>query len=515
MRISGLATGMDTESIIRDMMKAHRLPLDKITQKKQYLEWQLDDYRSINRNLLTQSDKLFDTVQKERNYLQKTVTVSNTNAVNIRALNATADFSGTIAVHQLAKQATLQGGAITKSDLTTTYTDEEIKTLKLSELNFNTGDIKVSIQVPGETTPKDLIFTADDTISKVLSRINEETGVSAFYDAHTGRIAMTAKNSGGSEADNIIQVSGDLANHLNLTTGKGASAQEGKNAVFTFNGLRTERPSNTFQINGFEINLKQVTDPLPANQTDPVSTTNAVTFSSAPNTDKIVDSVVQFVNDYNKMIEELNAKLREPKYRNFQPLSDEQKKEMKEKEIELWEEKAKSGTLRNDPMISSMLSQLRTIMSSSVQVGDNPNDKMSLRDIGITVSTSYTDNGKLLINEDKLREAIAADPDKVYKLIGRTDKDNEKNNGIAVQYRQVLLDAQKDIRSKAGRAGDTNDAFALGRNLKDMNNQIDRFEDRLKMTEDRYWRQFTAMERAIQRANAQSAQLMSSFGGGM
>ena len=51
MRIGGLASGMDTESIIRDMMNANRIPLDKITQKKQYLEWQLDDYRSINRNL--------------------------------------------------------------------------------------------------------------------------------------------------------------------------------------------------------------------------------------------------------------------------------------------------------------------------------------------------------------------------------------------------------------------------------------------------------------------------------
>ena len=46
MRISGLASGMDTESMIRDMMNAHRIPLDKITQKKQYVEWQLDDYRS-------------------------------------------------------------------------------------------------------------------------------------------------------------------------------------------------------------------------------------------------------------------------------------------------------------------------------------------------------------------------------------------------------------------------------------------------------------------------------------
>ncbi|BAQ10209.1 flagellar hook-associated protein 2 [Bacillus sp. OxB-1] len=520
MRISGLATGMDTESIIRDMMKAHRIPLDKITQKKQYLEWQLDDYRSINRNLKSQSDKLFDTVMKQGNYLQKAVTVSNTDAVNIRALNATSDFSGTLAVHQLAKQATLQGEGITKGDNTSTYTDEEIKTLKLSELDFATGEIDISIQVPGESSPKKLTFTADDTISKVLKRINEETGVSAFYDAHTGKIAMTAKKSGGSETDNIIQVNGDLAGHLKLN-GNGAAVQKGQNAIFTFNGLQTERSSNTFQINGFEINLKQVTDPPVKNELgeDTYPTTNAITFSSAPNTDKIVDSVVQFVNDYNKMIEELNAKIREPKYRNFQPLSDEQKKEMKEKEIELWEEKAKSGTLRNDPTVSSMLSQLRTIMSSPVTIEEGPPEqKMMLSDIGISMSKSYTDNGKLTIDEDKLREAIATNPENIYKLIGRADNeatDTKDNSGIAVKYRKVLQSAESDIKKKAGSAGAVNDTFTLGRSLKDMNNQIERFEDRLKMTEDRYWRQFTAMERAIQRANAQSAQLMSSFGGGM
>ena len=71
MRISGLATGMDTETIIRDMMKAHRIPLEKITQKKQYMEWQLDDYRSINRNLRDAAYKVTDTMGRQATFLQK------------------------------------------------------------------------------------------------------------------------------------------------------------------------------------------------------------------------------------------------------------------------------------------------------------------------------------------------------------------------------------------------------------------------------------------------------------
>lgn len=98
---------MDTESIIRDMMTAHRLPLDKITQRKQYLEWQLDDYRSINRDLKSMSDNLFDTVMRQGTYLAKQVNISNENAVNIRSLSATSEFAGTLSIEKLATAATL------------------------------------------------------------------------------------------------------------------------------------------------------------------------------------------------------------------------------------------------------------------------------------------------------------------------------------------------------------------------------------------------------------------------
>ncbi len=499
MRISGLATGMDTESIIRDLMKANRIPLDKITQKKQYLEWQLDDYRSINRNLQDLTYKINDTMLRQSTFNAKTVSVSNTNAVNIKSLNSTSDFSGTIAVHQLATQATLHGSEFKKNLMT-----EQVNTTKLSDLGLDigSGEHEFKIKAPGSDEEKVVKITGNDSLGALIAQINKETDVNAFYDAHTGKIALTAKNSGVG-AITVTNVSGELAEKLGLTNG--TTSTSGQNAEFTFNGLTTERSSNTFQINGFEINLKQVTDSTSG------TTTNAVTFSSAADVDKIVDSVVQFVNDYNKMIEELNAKIREAKYRDFQPLSTEQKNDMKEKEIELWEEKAKSGTLKNDPTISSMLSKMRTIMSSSVEMSDGT--KMSLRDLGIKTSTDYLEHGKLIINEDDLRKAIAEDPQKVHELFSKSSDDDGKGGGIAVQFRDTIVASREVISQRAGTAGAVNDSFVLGRNLNDMNKQIERFEDRLKMMEDRYWRQFTAMETAIQRANAQSASLMNAFGG--
>lgn len=501
MRISGLATGMDTEQIIKDMMTANRIPLDKITQKKQYLEWQLDDYRSINRDLFSRYNNLFDTIMKEATFNVKKMNISNEDAVGIRALNATGEFSGTLEVKSLATQATLHGGSFFDANGKLKVgekevTAEEFTKAKFSELNLGSGTI--SIQAPNKEAV-DIVITENSTIDSVLKEINEKAGVSAFFDSGKGVIAISAKNTG----KGTIEISGDVGIVKNLKLSNPES-KEGKDAEFTFNGLETTRPSNTFTINGFEINLKQ-------------TTTAPVTFNSAPDTDKVVESIVKFVDDYNKLIEDLNSKIREPKYRDFQPLSDEQKKEMKEKEIELWEEKAKSGTLRNDPSISSMLTSLRSIMNSSVHVGPGKDDKMSLRDLGISTTMNYKDNGKLVIDEKKLREAISEDPNKVYQLFNKkpTDDKNPIDGGIAVQYRKVVGDTRKSIEKKAGTNDAVNDTFVLGRTLKSMDKQIERFEDRLKMTEARLWKQFTAMETAIQRANAQSASLMSALGGGM
>lgn len=496
MRISGLATGMDTEQIIKDMMKAQRLPMEKITQKKQYLEWQLDDYRAVNRQLFDFSQNIFDNLILSKNFNQKNVSISAPDYVDIKNVSSSNDFSGTLTIEQLAKNATLQGGKLNESGETITSATQ-LKDLP----NYNSEKIiKVrAINEKGELSEvKELKFSETDTIESVLKKINSETGVNAFFDEFTGKIAMTAKNSGeikGNPGAASIVIEGKLGEVLKLNTDN-AVLTNGQNAKFTFNGLETERTSNKFQINGFEITLKQADE------------NKQINFSSSPDTEKIFESVVKFVDDYNKLIEDLNKQIREPKYRSFQPLSTEQKSEMKEKEIELWEEKAKSGTLRNDPMISSLLTQMRTALSGAV-------DQQSLGSIGISTSKNYLDHGKLIIDENNLKEAIAADPSNVHKLFSfDAGKDaNKTEHGFARQLRTIVDDSQKAIAKRAGKVGDVNDTFTLGKNLNDMNKQIERFEDRLRMTEDRLWKQFTAMERAIQRSNMQSASLMNAFGG--
>ncbi|MDW0111464.1 flagellar hook-associated protein 2 [Sporosarcina aquimarina] len=480
MRVGGLASGIDTESIIKDLMKAQRIPLDKVTQKKQYFEWQLNDTRSANRDLKDFSTKLFDNMILSKNFNQKNVTVSAPDDVSIRSKGNTENFSGTINVQQLAKSATFNGG----------QEDNKNKVLD--------ADSSINIKAPGDNSPVKVLLSKGDTMKDVVKKINENSSVRSFYDEETGKIGFTAKQSG--EGSIIItegEAGGTLAADLGIAGSSDTSAK-GQDAIFNYNGMEITRSSNTFELDGMEITLKA------ANNKD-------ITFNATTDTEKVFENVKQFVDDYNKLIEDLNKKIREPKYRNFQPLSTEQKADMKEKEIELWEEKAMSGTLRGNPELTSLLTSMRTALNSSVEVDGK---QVSLSSIGITTSKDYSENGKLIIDETKLKEAISQNPENVQKLFGFEDKVNPEKSGIARLLRKEVDATQQVLQKKAGKVGDSNKAFTLGRTLDDMNKQIERFEDRMKMVESRYWKQFTAMENAIQRANMQSANLMNALGGG-
>jgi flagellar hook-associated protein 2 len=498
MRVGGLASGMDTDQIISDLMKAERIPLDKLNQKKQYLEWQRDDYREMNSQMLNFSNMIFDGVMKQATYIQKTVNISNPNDLSIKNLASTSDFNGTIKVEKMATSATMYGKEVDAG-----FDPKK----KLSESLGLTGEqtIKIkAINVDGTMQEKftEIVFDPTaDTMESLLSKINSKTGVTMFYDEKTKQMSVMSKNSGSGGMEAEIQLDGeffekmklDKTNVLAESDGRGT---KGENAIFTYNGMKTERSSNTFVINGVEITLKNA------------SNTN-VTFASSPDVDKIMESIVKFVDEYNKLIEKVNGEVNKSKFRDFQPLTSEQKKDMSEDEIKLWEEKARSGTLRNDSVLTSGLNQMRTDLYTSVSGGTK--DANQLTQIGIKTSSNYLDRGKLIIDESKLKEAISKDPNAIYELFAKNGTTSSEQ-GIARRMRDTLKTTMTNVEKKAGKASAVDDTFMIGKLLKNMDSQITRFEERMKQVESRYWSQFTAMEQAVQRANSQSAYLMQQFG---
>lgn len=507
MRIGGLASGMDIDQLVSDLMRAERMPLDKLAQKKQYLEWQRDDYREMNKSLLELDRLLFDGVLKQGSYVKKSVSISNPSAVSIKNINSTVDFSGTLDIDNIASAASM----FSKSK-STINPNQKLSASGITEQTITIKAVGKDGQLDQGVEVK---ITADDTIYTIVDKINKTTGVTAYFDETAGKLSLIAKNTGNAtvidpatslrtetpEIELTTSAGGNFWSSLNLdgdnNTAKLNNAGElGVDAVLKYNGMEITRSTNTFNINGVEFTLKAQTG-------DPV------TFSSATDTDAVLETIVKFVDTYNSLIEKVKGELEEKRYRDFQPLTKEQKESMDEKDIERWEEKAKSGTLRGDSILSGALNKMRMDLYSAVE---GVSGKNQLAEIGIKTSSNYLDGGKLIVDPDKLKAAITENPNSIYELFSKEGIGD--NQGIGRRLRDTIKTTMVNIEKRAGKASSINSSFTLGRNLDSLDNQIYRFEDRLIQVEDRYWRQFTAMEKAIQKANSQSAYLMQQFSGG-
>lgn len=240
----------------------------------------------------------------------------------------------------------------------------------------------------------------------------------------------------------------------------------------------------------------------------------AVTMTSTTNIDEMVNKIKDFVTTYNGLIKDLSDQTKQSKYRDYAPLTDEQKKEMSEDEIKLWEEKAKSGLLRNDSLIRNGLSDMRSLIyQSNPAVEDSRYN--TLFSIGITTSKNYNDGGTLEIDEDKLRKALEENPDAVEQLFKNSDgvksdpaHGGADTRGYLAKLRESMKTLEINIEKKAGRSTMTDAQYTIGKNLMDTETRIKTWQDKLKTIEDRYWKQFTAMESAINKANQQSSLFM-------
>ncbi|WP_238343481.1 flagellar filament capping protein FliD [Gracilibacillus saliphilus] len=353
-------------------------------------------------------------------------------------------------------------------------------------------------------THKDFLVRGNESLNQVISKVNNsDIGLSMMYDSFTDQLTLSRKETGNFNEDGNEIITGgafidDVLRFSNATeTG-------GDNAIFSINGIEdTERTSNNFQIDGVTFNLKQT---FTADE-------GPVSVNVSNDTEAVYDNIKEFVDTYNTLIDTINSKVNEEYYRDYDPLTDDQRASLSEKQQEDWEEMAKSGLLRRDSILQSGLSSMRTDFYTPVN-NDTSSVYNHLAEIGITTTSNYLDGGKLEINESKLKEALEEDPDAVETLF-RGSGEEYGEQGIMHRLTDTVNNTMDRITERAGRATTTNQQFTIGRNLDDVNKQIQKFEDRLTQVENRYWRQFTAMEKAMQQYNQQAMYMQQQFGGMM
>lgn len=267
---------------------------------------------------------------------------------------------------------------------------------------------------------------------------------------------------------------------------------EGKDAKITINGVEVVRSTNTFTVDGLTFNLTAETD-------------EASTIGITQDTDRIYDTVLKFVDDYNKLVNTINGLLdAEATYRDYDPLTTAQEDEMTESQIEKWNEKAKEGLLRNDSTLTTVLSSLRQTLYTKPEGG------LALYELGITTSYFGTKDNLTIEDKSELKSKIAENPDAVMKLF------TDSSKGLATLLNKAVDGAAKNSISSpgtlvrmAGSKGVTDTSSSIYKQTKELKEKLEKLEDQYETEYDRYWKQFNAMESYISQMNSTSSYLTS------
>lgn len=356
----------------------------------------------------------------------------------------------------------------------------------------------------------DLSTYADKPISELIKDLNtqlktQNKDASAKFDSKSGKIVISGVTTNNANIIGVDVAGNNSMNQLfgvekvefsSAATGNGTSiVQQGQNAELVVNGQSIERNSNNFEINGIKIEL------LKTSATD-------ISIETKRDTKQILDAVKSFVKDYNEMIDKFKKIIeQEATYKEYPPLTDDQKKALTETEIKLWEEKSKQGLLRGDQTIKDIMSAMRSIMYQKPEDG-----KFALYDLGITTGR-WQDGGKLNFDENntKFLQLLERDPSEIQRLF------TDAKNGIATSMNKVLDKYTKSnspgsITDLAGIKGSNLQSSILGRQIKSIDAKLKGLKSSFEKEKARYWKQFASMEKLISKMNQQSSWLMQQSG---
>lgn len=186
-RITGMYSGLDTESIINELASAQSYKKDKLVKAQTKLSWKQDAWKALNTKIYSFYTNVLSDMRYESSYMKKTTKVSNSNAISIVSGDNASNGVNTVKVDKLAKTAYLTGGSIQQGDVC--YTG--YATLK--QLGFTgSGSITVS---GGNGASIDIDLSEDMTINDVISKL-QATGLNASFDQDNQRIFVSSKNTG-------------------------------------------------------------------------------------------------------------------------------------------------------------------------------------------------------------------------------------------------------------------------------------------------------------------------------
>lgn len=348
------------------------------------------------------------------------------------------------------------------------------------------------------------------TISSMMSAVNKSAaGVTMTYSSLTNSFTLESKEFGGTGKVEVGDTS--LGRSLGLVDDNGTvGASEGQNAIFEINGQEVYLNDNTYTLDGNTFTFN-----------DNMTIGETYTVNIAKDSTTVKDALKKFVESYNKLIDDVygyigKSPAKDDDGNTYEPLTNAEKDEMSEDEITKWEEKAKQGVLYNDSTVSTVMSQMRSALYTSVTLDDG--SKFGIYNLGIKTSSEWSEHGKLQIDENAFDKAFENNEDAIIKLF--TDSDTgmmKKLNSVidgAVKSRGAANTRGTLVR-KAGKADSsvTTDSTIYKEMVK-MQDRLKELQDRYDTKEEYWWKVFTNMETAMADLNSQTSYISSYLGTG-
>lgn len=382
--------------------------------------------------------------------------------------------------------------------------------LSLQELNLKDKTLTIG--------GKDINLKDIDTVKDLMDKINEVVNSDPMKPKQSVTFFNGVLKFGtGDEGD--IRFNGDGLETYSYNEKKGVDSEfritlpDGKEYP--------ENPGETFKSETNSFTKDNIT--FTFNSTTEVG--KEVSFTVKNDVSDTVDKIVAFVDEYNKMVDDMYSKVttKKNKHGEYLPLTEEQRKSMSEEEIKRWEEKGKNGLLKGDMLLTSILTDMRGVFDSYSGLGKE------LNRMGISLTSDTTKPNRLQIDKEKLTKALETEGDEVIKTLVSTEKetvkgpygnDIQRSKGVFTRLKDTIYDSSMKYGAKLlekagfdGTASSSNNE--LSKAIAQRDDKIKRMEKDLKIRENMFYLKFSKLETAMSRFNAQQTAMMQQFGGGM
>ena len=500
MRITGMNSGLDTESIIQELVAAKRTKVDSAKKKQTSLQWKQDIWKDLNSKLKNLQSKYLSNMRFTSEYNKMTTSLSKSGVASVVTGANAVKGQQTLKVNHLAKTAYLTGAEVEGKD------GGKLTALsKLSDMTdaFSGEGAEGTISLKAGSKTVDITVNADTTINDILNQA-KAAGLNASFDAKQQRFFISAKNT-GEASDFSFSAEGlgaEALDALGLSANAGAKKIDGQNAEIELNGATFKSSTNVFEINGLTITAQEETNG------------EEITLNTTTDTSGVYDTIKNFLKEYNAIINEMDKLYNAASAKDYQPLTDEEKDAMSDREIEEWETKIKDSLLRRDENLNSVSSALKSVMSAGIEVGGRT---YYLSDFGIGTLGYFSaaeneknayhidgdpDDDSTSGNEDKLSAMIATNPELItsfftklsQNLYGKMDELSRSVDG----YRSY---------------GNFYDDKKMKSDYDDYTKKIKDLEDKLAAYEDKWYSKFGKMETAMAKMQSNMSAVTSLLGG--